>query len=231
MPIGGHRPDDHLCGHWYDHRITTWDTLKPELIRLAEESPGALLAYPGVESDEHRNPPFRIHLAAWATDVAEGLHQRFGDDVDLTVGAMGYPNRTAPPILSRPPLYEASSRIVVSFPSPVLVRSGYFIDADFVVRNLTDQPLRIVGPHAVLVDPGSGEFVGYYSGPIALILPHYDFEPNTSLAVPVLIGTDSVVPDLGWAVPPGTWAVRIVMDLAEPGELVCTAALPITVTE
>ena len=43
--------------------------------------------------DEGRQPPFGIDLAPWATDIAKELHHRFGDDVELVVGAFSYPDR------------------------------------------------------------------------------------------------------------------------------------------
>jgi hypothetical protein len=40
--------------------------------------------------DEGRQPPYGTDLAPWATDIAKELHRRFGDDVELVVGAFSY---------------------------------------------------------------------------------------------------------------------------------------------
>src|ERR1019366_6897906 len=71
--------------------MTVWEELKPVLLDL--EGSGALAAYPDPRMDEGREPPFGIDLAPWATDAAEDLHRRFGDDVELVVGEFTYPDR------------------------------------------------------------------------------------------------------------------------------------------
>jgi hypothetical protein len=71
--------------------MAAWDELKVVLVRLRDEQPGVLMHYPMPEVDEGRVPPFGIHLAPWAATTAEELHRQFGDDVELTVGALPYP--------------------------------------------------------------------------------------------------------------------------------------------
>ncbi|HUC21292.1 MAG TPA: hypothetical protein VMA73_01165, partial [Streptosporangiaceae bacterium] len=71
--------------------MTAWDELKPVLVRLREEQPGTLMRYPMPEVDENRQPPYAIHLAPWAVATAQELHRQFGDNVQLTVGALPYP--------------------------------------------------------------------------------------------------------------------------------------------
>jgi len=71
--------------------MAAWDELKVVLARLRDEQPGVLMQYPMPEVDEGRVPPFEIHLAPWATATAGELYRQFGDDVDLTVGALPYP--------------------------------------------------------------------------------------------------------------------------------------------
>jgi hypothetical protein len=45
---------------------------------------------------------------------------------------------------------------------------------------------------------------------------------------PVLVGTDSLRPDLGYAIPPGQWGAQTTLGLA--GRPVRTPILPITIT-
>jgi hypothetical protein len=71
--------------------VALWDELKVVLARLRDEQPGALQGYPDPGYDEDRQPPFEIRLAPWATATAENLHNRFGQGVDLVVGALAYP--------------------------------------------------------------------------------------------------------------------------------------------
>ena len=58
--------------------MTGWESLKAVLIRLRDERPNALTGYPDPQSDIDRRPPFPIHVAAWATDVAAELQDRYG---------------------------------------------------------------------------------------------------------------------------------------------------------
>ena len=69
--------------------VTVWDELKVVLLEL--EDAGALVQYPDPRVDDNRQPPFEIHFQPWATDVAESLHRRFGDAVELVVGSLRYP--------------------------------------------------------------------------------------------------------------------------------------------
>ena len=65
-----------------------WDEVRPALVRLREQKPSPLKRYPSLESAEAGPPPFTVGLASWAAGVAGELHQRFGDQVELTVGAL-----------------------------------------------------------------------------------------------------------------------------------------------
>ena len=77
--------------------MAIWDELKVVLARLRDQQPGTLMRYPAPDVDEGRQPPFTIRLAPWATATAEELHQQFGDDIELTVGALPYPPGRQPP--------------------------------------------------------------------------------------------------------------------------------------
>jgi hypothetical protein len=74
-------------------RVAVWDELKPVLARLRDQQPGTLMLSPMPEVDQGRQPPFMIQPAPWAVAAAENLHRQFGDDVDLTVGALALPAR------------------------------------------------------------------------------------------------------------------------------------------
>jgi hypothetical protein len=59
-----------------------WESLRVDLRRLLEESPDALVVFPDPDS-ERREERIRIHLAAWATDIAATLNAKYGSLVDL----------------------------------------------------------------------------------------------------------------------------------------------------
>lgn len=74
-----------------------WESLRVDLRRLWEESPGALVVGPNPES-ERREPPFHLELAPWAADIAATLNAKYADLLDLRVGAVtdSGPMRSAP---------------------------------------------------------------------------------------------------------------------------------------
>ncbi|MFD3399233.1 hypothetical protein ACFWUU_01070 [Kribbella sp. NPDC058693] len=67
-----------------------WEGLRVDLRRLLGEAPEALVVLPDPDS-ERRERPIRIDLAAWATDIAAELKAKYGDVVELRVGAMTFP--------------------------------------------------------------------------------------------------------------------------------------------
>lgn len=81
---------------------------------------------------------------------------------------------------------------------------------------------------ARVVDPGTGEVVGGYAGAQTMPLVRFQAEPGQSVTIPLLVGTASSVPELGYAVPPGSWAIDAVLKL-EDGTY-RTPRFPLTVT-
>jgi hypothetical protein len=67
--------------------MAAWDDLRLTLARLVEERPGALTRSPNLDGDGE-TPPYPVGLAPWAEVLARELHERFGDQVHLTVGAL-----------------------------------------------------------------------------------------------------------------------------------------------
>jgi hypothetical protein len=144
-----------------------------------------------LEVDEGRQPPFTIRLAPWATACAEELHQQFGDDIELTVGALPYPPGRQPP---RPP-----------------------------------DP----GPPPDLLDPHTGEVVGGFAGFQTLPLIIFRVAPGQTERVPLLIGTASRTPRLGYTIPPGDWGIQATLSLGphpRDSPRRRTPILPLTVT-
>jgi len=214
--------------------MTTWDELKPVLARLASENPVPLTSWPDPDQDDGRQPPFAIELEPWATDVARDLHARFGDDVQLMVGALRFPERMLPvPPTEGPPIPDMDpDELAVALDGPLSVRSGTMAHHGLVVRNLSRRDV-VIGTTGELiadvVDPATGEVVGGYSGAVRLMLETFTVAPATAKRIPMLVATASRVPDLGYAIPPGQWGVQVTLDPAA-GRAVRTPALPMTVT-
>jgi hypothetical protein len=199
--------------------VAVWDELKLVLGRLRDEQPGTLMQYPMPEVDEGRQPPFRIWLEPRATATAQDLHRQFGDDVELTVGALPYPPGRPPP---RPPAAGPApglldpDEIAAELDGAAVVSSGHTLRHGLLLRNRTGRDLQIATNGqvtAIVVDPSTGEVVGGYAGFQNLPLIIFRVAPGQTERVPLLIGTASCTPRLGCALPPGSWGVQATLTL------------------
>jgi hypothetical protein len=203
--------------------VTDWDDLKEIIAELRAQQPSPLTRFPDPSAGE-LSPPFAIGLAAWAEPVARRLHDRFADKVQLTVGALRYPSRE-PPRPSRsargePPADPLDpAEISVALDDPAVVRSGHILRHGLLVTNhlRTEIALATNGTiTASVIDPESGEVAGGYSGFQTLPLKLFRIAPGATERVPLLIGTTSYTPELGYAIPPGTWALQVILTLTSP---------------
>ena len=218
--------------------MAAWDELKVILARLRDQQPGILTQYPTLDIDEGRKPPFRVVLAPWAAHVAEELHRQFGDDIELTVGILRYPSDSRPPRPSVtgtvPPLLDPRE-ITAELVGPAVVSSGHTLHHDLLLRNLTDSELQIAtNGHvtAAVVDPRTGEVVGGFAGWQTQPLIFFRVAPGAAEQVPLLVGTASFTPRIGYAVPPGDWGIQATLTLGPhpPGSPKRTPVLPLTIT-
>jgi hypothetical protein len=114
------------------------------------------------------------------------------------------------------------------------------------VHNTGTEPIVIATNGQVtaqVLDPDTRVVVGGFAGMQRLPLIHFRAAPGDSVVVPVLVGTASFSPDLGYVVPAGKWAIQVILELEDenatgwdrgtgrPGRRrVRTPLLPITVT-
>jgi hypothetical protein len=220
--------------------MNAWAELKTVLVRLRAEQPGAVTGYPDPSAETGPPPPVTIVLAPWAAATARDLHEQFGDQVRLTVGALPYPPGRAPagprerPADSPRPLELLDpAEVEAGLDGPAVVRSGHVLRHGLLLRNRTGAELAVATNGqvtAVVVDPASGEVVGGYAGWQTLPLITFRAAPGEAVRVPLLVGTASFRPALGYAVPAGEWGIQADLRFSSGQPDRRTPVLPLTVT-
>lgn len=84
-----------------------------------------------------------------------------------------------------------------------------------------------------VVDPVTGEVIGGFAGAQIAPLITFQVPPGLTERIPMLTGTASFTPRLGYAVPPGSWGIQATLILGEnprDSPRRHTPALPLTVT-
>jgi hypothetical protein len=219
--------------------MTVWDELRVILTWLRNEQPDDLLGFPNPINQEGQPPPYQITLAPTAVAVAEDLHARFGDSVELTVGALPYPPGRLPrwPPVTKPPAEMLSpQQATVELDGPAVVRSGHTLWHALLLRNHSGDHLKIPTNGQLttaVVDPATGAVVGGFAGAQAIPLITYRVAPGHTEPIPLLTGTASFTPRLGYTVPPGSWGIQATLILGEDprdSPRRRTPVLPLTIT-
>jgi hypothetical protein len=200
-------------------RHSQWSKTNPRNIRAALHE----CAADAIASMGHRAGVLRVQLWADQADRAEEICRRFGDAVAVTIGMFPYPDRFARPdreseaALDEPPpqqLMALPETVRVEPSDPLLVRSGAHLRTTVQVHNdsAVDVAANTNGHiNATVTHPDTGQRVGCYEGGQLMPFVRFDVPPGSTSEIPLLVGTASTKPELGWAVPPGPWAVRLVL--------------------
>src|SRR4051812_9242715 len=201
--------------------MSSWRGLREALRLLESRSPPVLHACPNVDSQRPDRGPHRIELAAHAEEVAAALHARYADLVELHVGLLPYPGpgRTSRPTgrKRRPRFFDAPRRVAAGTrgvavalaeqAAPPRISSGSAATVLLHVANHSDvdHHLQTNGVLQTYVVDAGGTVIGGFDGlqPVPLIV--FTARPGGSVQVPALLGTASSAPEMGYAVPPGTW--------------------------
>lgn len=203
----------------------SWDDLRGALLKLERQDPPPLRSWPDPRASRGAVPA-RITLAPWAVDVAAQLDRRFGAEVSLTVGFLHFPSRTLldfsgreldPPQPSGDPVVDPASLAVTAM-QPLEVRTGWELRSEVEVTNHRPSPVSISTNGSVygrVVDPPTGQIVGGFAGAVAAPLVVFTADPGSAISVPLIVGTASYRGSLGYAIPPGTWSIEIVLQLPE----------------
>jgi hypothetical protein len=225
-----------------------WDTLQPVLVKLSARQPQPVRDGPDPLVIGPRRQPFHIGLEPWAGNIAAALHKRFGREVVLSVGHFGYPSRVAVDSWGRPLVTGLARRPVTEeraaladpadltfeLADEVVMASGHEAEVSLLVANHSPRPIEIHRLRSVIVDPANGVTVGDTMPPgVRTIAPTpaqnaLAIAPGGVTTFVLRVGTASRNPALGYAVPPGAWAVRVFFDRG--GQVVRAPLLPITIT-
>ncbi len=106
--------------------------------------------------------------------------------------------------------------MTVTLDEIALVSSGHTLHRHLTVHNnLIGRELLLTNGQgtAVVIDPQNGETVGGFSGAQTLSLKMFRVSPGGSTRIPLLIGTASSRPQLGYAIPPGEWGIQATLTL------------------
>ena len=128
-----------------------------------------------------------------------------------------------------------SREITVELDGPAVVRSGHTLRHSLLVRNLSGRDLQIATNGqvtAAVVDPQTGEVVGGFSGSPNWPLVIFRVAAGATEPIPLLIGTASYTPRLGYVVPAGEWGIQHATLGPHPRDSPSrrTPILPLTIT-
>jgi hypothetical protein len=108
--------------------------------------------------------------------------------------------------------------MAVELDAPIVVASGRTVRGALRIHNLSADTVVICTNGQVtaqVVDPQTRVVVGGFAG--GQILPgiYFSAAPGEAVVVPVLVGTASLSPDLGYVVPVGKWAIQVTLELED----------------
>jgi hypothetical protein len=159
-----------------------------------------------------------VQLRADGEAVAAEILEAYRGLVTIQVGMLPYPDPFAGGPVCRPlpgPILEGSVFAVTIRFAAATVRSGADFQATATVTNTgpvgttleTGQPLT-----ALVFGSGTDRLVGGFTGILAGTGFGGDLAPGEGLEIDVLGSTASCEPGLGYAIPPGQYDVRVLLD-------------------
>ena len=208
------------------------DEIRREVLEMVVGRPGAVNQIGIARGRVH------VRLAADQESLAATFHERFGDAVVLRVGTFLYPPTgdeedeiasSQAAVRSELPLMP--SEFAVTLEGEILVSSGRSASGALRFSNHSDTEI-VIDTNGTLtarvVDPKTGKEVGGFSGAQAMPLVQFTVPPGGTVTIPVLVGTTSSVRSLGYAIPPGRWAIDVLIQI-EGKEMFRTSLLPLQI--
>jgi hypothetical protein len=162
-----------------------------------------------------------VVLRADGDEVAGQLVAQYGDLVDVTVGLLSFPERSRPDGVTTCSPASGSQRADSPLRASLVLTSGAISSgADFrgkvtVVNSGAGKfDFESGSPSTALVyRPAGSEAIGAFSGLIGGVGVGETLGPLDAIDIDVLGGTASCDPALGYALPPGSYEVRAVVDV------------------
>ena len=201
----------------WQHSLSSLRRVREEIERTLEQR-ATETGRPILTSIGEGKGVIRVALRADQENLAGELAARYGSAVELRVGAFSFPGRRRshpqPPV--RPALEEQTFEgltMSVEVDQSVL-EVGDDGHGRLVLRNSGSERIGPLGsgqPLAGSLLNASLETVGGYSGWIAGTGLVVDLAPGRSASIPVIYGTASTREDLGYALPPGTYWLKVQM--------------------
>ena len=187
--------------------MTVWDELKVVLLEL--EGSGTLVVYPDPRVDDNRQPPFQIHLQpgprTWPSHcTVDSVTMWSWSSASFDTRSASRRGSTRVREMTIPDMDP--TLMTVELDAPIVVASGHTVRGALRVHNLSADTIVVcTNGHvtAQVLDPDTRAVVGCFAG--GQILPGIYFRaaPGETVVVPVLVGTASFSPDLGYVVPAG----------------------------
>ena len=194
--------------------------IEQELHRLMASSSRPLQGFSQLRDEPGK--PFAVHVKASALPVAAELHRRFGDAVRLFVGRLSFPDPYARPFRLPPrpslPIPDQRRDFRCTLDGPLTVTSGRTARHALLVTALMSPPAIVKtngGLTAHVVDPSNGRIVGGFSGSQTMPLVEFALRYRRPVRIPLLVGTTSFEPALGYTLPAGRCALTAEVSLSD----------------
>lgn len=194
---------------------------RPDLLEAISAEIAALASDP--RHPLRSSGPGRLSLGARHVDIAAHLYQRYGTAIHIEVGNRPFPPERIVPGPLRP-LGPSDSR-----PTPLrceielsddTVPAGDDLTGSVILHNSGGVPVEINyggdGLSGGVRLPGETHWAGVSSYTIVtLVMCRRIIEPGEESAIPLRIGTTSLLPDRSYAVPPGRYEPIVTLSYAE----------------
>jgi hypothetical protein len=159
-----------------------------------------------------------VNLRADGEDLAAEVFEKYGDLVRITVGLLPYPDRFAGPAVCRTDQLNVSDAQLdlAAELNANFIRPGADFRGKVTITNTAAAPFDFQsGPSqtAAVYLPGADLPVGFFTGGMDDIGYGATIAPGGSITLDVVGGTASCDPALGWALPPGSYEVRVQVEV------------------